>query len=151
MDWIFNNLTQSLAIIGLLLLAVEIMVLGFSTFVLFFVGVAALLSSAAMYLGILPESVANALLAIGILTTLEVVFLWKPLKKMQTKVDTTKAKGDLVGHTFVLVENVAPGLSPSYHYSGIHWKLLSDTELAAGTKVEVTDVEVGVFHIQPTK
>jgi inner membrane protein len=148
MDWIFNNLTQSLAIIGLLLLAVEIMVLGFSTFVLFFVGLAALLSSAAMYLGILPESVTTALLSIGILTTIEVVFLWKPLKKMQTRVDTTKAKGDLVGHTFVLVENVAPGLSPGYQYSGINWKLLSDTELAAGTKVEVTDVEVGVFHIQ---
>jgi membrane protein implicated in regulation of membrane protease activity len=148
MDWIIDNLVQSLAIIGLLLLAIEIMVLGFSTFVLFFVGVAALLTSAAMYLNILPESVTTALLSIGILTTLEVVFLWKPLKNMQTKVDKTKAQGDLVGHTFVLVENVAPGLSPSYHYSGINWKLLSDSQLEAGTEVEVTDVEVGVFHIK---
>ena len=148
MDWLLNNLVQSLAIIGLLLLAIEILVLGFSTFVFFFVGVALLLTSFAMLVGVLPESMTTALLSIGILTALEVVFLWKPLKNMQSKVDKSKAKGDLVGHTFVLVETVGPGLSPSYHYSGINWKLVSETELPSGTKVEVTEVEVGVFHIQ---
>lgn len=148
MEWINQNLSQTLVIVGLILLAVEILILGFTTFVLFFVGVAALLTGAAMYLHILPESLTTALLSIGILTTVEVVFLWKPLKRMQTEVDTTKAKGDLVGHSFVLTEQVSPSHNPQYHFSGINWKLVSDQELPAGTKVEVTEAEVGVFHIQ---
>ena len=151
MEWIIDNLAQSLAIVGLLLLAIEIVVLGFSTFVLFFVGVAALLTSVAMYLHILPDSLTTALLSLGVLTTLEVIFLWKPLKKMQAKVDPTKAKGDLVGHSFVLSETVSASINPGYHYSGINWKLVSESELSPGTTVEVTDVEVGVFHIQPKR
>ena len=38
MNWISNNLSESLIMAGLALLAIEVVVLGFSTFVLFFVG-----------------------------------------------------------------------------------------------------------------
>ena len=44
MDWVTANMAESLIIVGLLLLAIEIAVLGFSTFVLFFVGLAAVLT-----------------------------------------------------------------------------------------------------------
>ena len=37
MDWLSDNLASTLAVIGLLLLAIEIAVLGFATFVLLFV------------------------------------------------------------------------------------------------------------------
>ncbi|MFT5811071.1 MAG: hypothetical protein ACI9KM_001835, partial [Rubritalea sp.] len=44
MDWLSNNLAQSLIIAGLALLVIEVVVLGFSTFVLFFVGLAAVIT-----------------------------------------------------------------------------------------------------------
>jgi membrane protein implicated in regulation of membrane protease activity len=150
MDWASNNLAESLLILGILLLVIEVAVLGFSTFVLFFVGCAALLTGGLLYVGIIPDTWLAAMFSTGILTALSAILLWKPLKNMQTKVDTTKAKGDLVGHSFVLVEDVAPELTPEYHYSGIDWKLKASEHLTAGTQVEVTQADVGVFHIKAT-
>ncbi|MFQ3189406.1 MAG: hypothetical protein ACI936_000530 [Paraglaciecola sp.] len=148
MDWAINNLAESLLILGILLLVIEAAVLGFSTFVLFFVGCAAVVTAALLYIGIIPDTGLAAMFSMGLLTALSAVLLWKPLKNMQTQVDTTKAKGDLVGHSFMLVEDVAPELTPEYHYSGIGWKLKASEHLVAGTKVEVTQVDVGVFHIK---
>ena len=150
MDWAFNNLAESLLILGILLLVIEVAVLGFSTFVLFFVGCAAIVTAGLLYVGIIPDTLLAALLTTGILTAVSAVLLWKPLKNMQTKVDTTKAKGDLVGHKFVLIEDVAPELTPVYRYSGIDWKLNANEYLVAGTKVEVIEADVGVFHIKAT-
>jgi membrane protein implicated in regulation of membrane protease activity len=123
MDWAFNNLAESLLILGILLLVIEVAVLGFSTFVLFFVGCAAVVTAGLLYVGIIPDSWLSAMFSTGLLTGVSAVLLWKPLKNMQTQVDTTKVKGDLVGHSFILVEDVAPELTPEYHYSGIDWKL----------------------------
>lgn len=148
MDWAFNNLAETLLIIGIALLVIEIVVLGFSTFVLFFVGAAAVLTSGLLYLGIIPDTLLAALLCTAIITAISAGILWKPLKNMQSKVDTTKAKGDLVGHSFILVEDVAPELTPEYRYSGITWKLKSSEHIAAGTKVEVVEADVGVFYIK---
>jgi membrane protein implicated in regulation of membrane protease activity len=148
MDWAFDNLAESLLIFGILLLVIEVAVLGFSTFVLFFVGCAAVVTAVLLYVGIIPDTGLAAMFSMGLLTALSAVLLWKPLKNMQIQVDTTKAKGDLVGHSFILVEDVAPGLTPEYHYSGIGWKLKASEHLVAGTKVEVTQADVGVFHIK---
>jgi membrane protein implicated in regulation of membrane protease activity len=150
MDWAFNNLAESLLILGIFLLVIEVAVFGFSTFVLFFVGCGALLTSALLYVGIIPDTLLAAMFTTGLLTGLSAVLLWKPLKNMQNNVDTTKAKSDLVGHRFVLVEDVALELIPEYHYSGINWKLKSRENLVAGTQVEVVQVDVGVFHIKAT-
>jgi membrane protein implicated in regulation of membrane protease activity len=150
MDWAFNNLAESLLILGILLLVIEIAVLGFSTFVLFFVGCAAVITAGLLFVGIIPDTMLAAMLSTGVLTAMTAVLMWKPLKNMQAKVDTTKAKGDLVGHSFVLVEDVAPELTPEYRYSGIDWKLKASEHLVAGTKVEVIEADVGVFHIKAT-
>ena len=148
MDWAFNNLAESLLILGILLLVIEVAVLGFSTFALFFVGCGAVLTSGLLYAGIIPDTSLSAMFSMGVLTALSAVLLWKPLKNMQTKVDKTQAKGDLVGHCFLLLEDVSPELMPKYRYSGINWKLKASEYLAAGTQVEVTQADVGVFHIK---
>jgi membrane protein implicated in regulation of membrane protease activity len=148
MDWALNNLAESLLILGILLLVIEVAVLGFSTFALFFVGCAAVVTAGLLYVGIIPDTWLSAMLSTGVLTGLSAVLLWKPLKNMQTQVDKTKAQGDLVGHRFILVEDVAPELTPEYHYSGIDWKLKANEHLVAGTHVEVTQADVGVFHIK---
>ena len=148
MDWAFNNLAESLFILGIFLLVIEVAVLGFSTFVLFFVGCGAVVTAGLLYMGVIPDTGLAAMFSVGVLTALSAVMLWKPLKNMQTKVDTTKAKGDLVGHSFILLEDASPELMPEYHYSGINWKLKASEYLAAGTQVEVTQADVGVFHIK---
>ena len=148
MDWVTANMAESLIIVGLLLLAIEIAVLGFSSFVLFFVGLAAVLTGGLLYVGLIPDSMLSALLSIGVLTALSATLLWKPLKNMQKDVDTKKASSDLIGHRFVLTEEVSLTANPVYRYSGIDWKLKSNQPLNAQALVEVTDVEVGVFTVK---
>lgn len=151
MQWITNNLTESLLIVGLLLLILEIAVLGFATFILLFIGLSALITAGLFHFGFFVPSALTALLSISVLSALSAVVLWKPLKKMQANVDTTKAKSDLVGHQFILAEPVSSTENPNYRYSGIEWKLISTEALTAGTKVEVEIAEVGVFHIKAVK
>ncbi|WP_219703954.1 NfeD family protein [Marinomonas lutimaris] len=148
MDIIANNLAQSLFIVGLILLVIEVAVLGFSTFVLFFVGLAAMATGALVYVGVLPNSLLSASLSTGVMTILATLILWKPLKRMQSKVSTKKTKSEFSDHQFYLKESVSPTQSPKYHYSGVEWSLVSDEFIEAGTKVEVTEAEVGKLHIK---
>ena len=148
MDIIANNLAQSLFIVGLILLAIEVAVLGFSTFVFFFVGLAAMATGALVYVGVLPNSVLSASLSTGVMTILAALVLWKPLKRMQSKVSTKKTKSEFTDHQFFLKESVSPTQSPKYRYSGVEWSLVSEEFIEAGTKVEVTEAEVGKLHIK---
>lgn len=148
MNWMSNNLSEILIMAGLALLAIEVMVLGFSTFVLFFVGLAAVVAGGLMTFGILPESMLSALSSVGVLTALLAILLWRPLKSMQGNVERKKVTSDLVGHSFILEEAVSMTKNPAYSYSGIQWKLSSEQELSAGTLVEVTGVAVGKFIVQ---
>ena len=148
MDIIANNLAQSLFIVGLILLAIEVAVLGFSTFVFFFVGLAAMATGALVYVGVLPNSLLSASLSTGVMTILAALVLWKPLKRMQSKVSTKKTKSEFTDHQFFLKESVSPTQSPKYRYSGVEWSLVSEEFIEAGTKVEVTEAEVGKLHIK---
>jgi membrane protein implicated in regulation of membrane protease activity len=148
MDWVSNNLAESLIIVGLALLVVEVVVLGFSTFVLFFVGLATVITGGLMSTAILPDSMLAALSSIGVLTALLAILLWRPLKSMQNNVERKKVTSDLVGHSFILSEAVSMSSNPVYRYSGIDWQLSSEKELSAGTLVEVAGVAVGKFIIQ---
>ncbi|MDG0996692.1 MAG: NfeD family protein [Gammaproteobacteria bacterium] len=148
MNWISNNLSESLIMAGLALLVIEVVILGFSTFVLFFVGLAALIAGGLMAVGVVPNSMLSALSSVGVLTAILAVLLWRPLKYMQANVETKKVTSDLVGHSFILNEAVSMTKNPAYRYSGIDWNLSSEEELLAGTLVEVTTVAVGKFIVQ---
>ena len=148
MNWISNNLSESLIMAGLALLVIEVVVLGFSTFVLFFVGLAAVAAGGLMTVGVIPDSMLSALLSVGVLTALSAVILWRPLKSMQGNVESRKVTNDLVGHIFILNDAVSRTKNPVYRYSGIDWNLSSEQELSAGTLVTVTGVAVGKFIIQ---
>ena len=148
MRWVLKNSTERVLNLGTVLLAIEIVVLGFSSLVLFFVGCAAAASSGLLYVGIIPATMLAALFNTGILIALSAFWFWNPLKSMQTNVDTRKVKSDLVCHRFIIVEDVTPKLTTKYHYSGINWKLITKDNLVAGTRVEVIQVDVGKFHIK---
>ncbi|MFQ3235534.1 MAG: hypothetical protein ACI9C4_001093 [Paraglaciecola sp.] len=151
MMWLTDNLAQSLIALGLIMLAMEILIFGFATFVLFFVGLAAVISGALIYMGVVPDTMSGALLSVGLGTVLLAAVLWQPLKNLQTKVDTKKVTNDLVGHTFTLRVDISPHQQSVYHYSGIDWRLTSDQVLTAGTEVEVVEVEVGQFKVKACK
>lgn len=144
-----ENMIASMFVIGLALLVIEILVLGFSTFVLFFMGLAAIATGLLFFVGIVPESALNALLSTAILSGFFAGVLWQPLKKMQQETDDTKAQSDLIGLQFELTEELLPGKQHLHKYSGIEWQLKSSVMIPIGAKVKVTAVEVGIMHVEP--
>ena len=90
MNWISNNLSESLIMAGLALLVIEVVVLGFLNFVLFFVGLAAVVAGGLMTVGVVPDSMLSALSSVGVLTAILAMLLWRPLKSMQGNVESKK-------------------------------------------------------------
>ncbi|MFA3792855.1 NfeD family protein [Aliiglaciecola sp. SL4] len=148
MELITNNLAESLIVLGLVMLAIEIAILGFATFILFFVGVASVLAGSLMYIGMIPDTLMSATLTVGILTAVSAALLWKPLKNIQQNVDKRPAQSDLIGHRFLLQENVSITENPYYNYSGIQWQLKSAQPISAGSVVKVIKAEVGLFYVE---
>ena len=147
MEWLASNLTYVLIFLGLALLVIEVAVLGFSVMVLFFIGLGCLITGILILVGVMPSTLVSALTGVAILSVLSAVVLWKPLKKMQDEVEKTDVKGDLVGYSFVLESDISPREHGSHKYSGIEWKVKSDTPIAAGTEVEVVRTDVGEFRV----
>lgn len=149
MSWFSENLAETLLILGLILLGIEILVLGFSTFILFFVGISAVTTAGLIYSDAIPNTWLSALSALAVTTCLSALLLWKSLKNFQSKVDNTRAASDLVGYRFILVDDISSDTNAIHHYSGIAWKLRSKEPIKSGTWVEVTQADVGEFTVRP--
>lgn len=111
-------------------------------------GLACVSTAMLIFVGILPDSAMYSLIAIAVLTAVYAGILWQPLKRMQSKTEQHKADNDLIGMEFVLNVNASLDGSSTYRYSGIEWKLATATDLLKGQKVRVTNIEVGVMHIE---
>ena len=77
-------MSQWLIFFGIALLILEIAFFGFATFVLFFVGIAMLVTGGLIALGLLPEVLNIAIISVALLSIVSALVLWKPLKKMQS-------------------------------------------------------------------
>lgn len=152
MQWFAENMVETYLIIGVALLIIEIAVLGFSTFFLFFAGLGAIVTSLLIWLGVVPDDFFVSLACFAGATAVLALALWKPLAKMQSNVDTTRPQSDIIGHSFILADAVQAAIpkqqQPTYHYSGIDWHLQSEQDLAKGTKVEVVQTDVGTLWIK---
>jgi len=148
MDYITDNLAQSLIILGLLLLSIEILVLGFSTFVLFFIGVAAVITGGLISLDILDSKIVDALLTMCILSVVIAILSWKPLKAFQNRVEPSKTTNDMIGNKFILTQALVTGQQTTCSYSGIDWKVSSEDDIAIGMEVEIIDVSVGQLRVK---
>jgi inner membrane protein len=148
MAWLTDNLATLLIIIGIALLVVEVAVFGFSLFLLFFIGLACIVTGV-MMLAIIPETVTWGLAMVAILSLTFAVVLWKPLKKMQNSGGNAAVKGDFIGHSFVLDRDLAVDGHGKHRMSGVDWKIRSDVPLKAGTHVQVVKVDVGELTIAP--
>lgn len=147
MSWLADNLAETLFIIGLIILIIEVTVLSFSTIILFMIGAATIITSVTMYLGILSPNILDALLMIGIVTAVLAIVLWKPFKQLQNAKDDKAVSSDLVGFTFILAQDITPESDVKYKYSGIEWRLVSTQTIAAQTKVKVVAVNVGEWEV----
>ncbi|MBT1066043.1 NfeD family protein [Bowmanella sp. Y26] len=146
-----EHMAESLMVLGLALLAIEVLVLGFATFVLFFVGLAALATGLMMYMGILSQDMFSALASVAIFSALLALILWKPLKNLQSKGKPKQVQSDLIGYQFELPEALQPGKSMEYRYSGITWQVHSQQPIEAGQTVQVVKVAVGRLDVTPVQ
>jgi len=142
-------LEQWLFILGIGLLVIEIIFLGFATFVLFFVGLAMLIVGALMSLGVLPVGVNIAIFAVSLLSIAGAVVLWKPLKAIQSPKEATNIEVGFVGHRFQVQTDISPDLPGTYTYSGIAWTVISDTAINRLTQVKVIKADVGQLTVTP--
>jgi len=148
MDNMFTNLPHFLIGIGLLLLIIEVL-MGFTTILLLTLGIAMMLTSGLMYIGILNEAMLEAFIAIAAIDAVLTLVLWRPLKLLQKDRAPKEVKSDWIGSQFDLESDVAPGEPGTARFSGVAWSVKSTFALKKGVTVEVVKVEVGVLHVQP--
>lgn len=145
----FSNISQTLLVLGLLALIIEVLILGCSTLVLLFFGIAMLLTSGLIYIGIIDANWISTLSTLAIITLLLTIALWKPFKKLQNKPAKTDVNTDFAVITFKLEKDLLPSERYTFNYSGIQWLIKADTTIAKDVTVKVIKKEVGVFWVEP--
>lgn len=145
----FSNIPQTLLILGLLALIIEVLILGFSTFVLLFFGIAMLLTSGLIYIGIIDDNWLSTISTLAIITLLLTLILWKPFKKLQNKPAKTEVDTDFAVIKFKLEKDLLPTENYTFNYSGIQWLIKSEIIIEKGTTVKVIKKEVGILWVEP--
>ena len=152
-DYIVAHQSEFWLVLGFALLALEVMT-GFTVGVFLFAGLGAITTGGLMSFGVLPETWVAGISSTGISTGVITSLLWKPLKKLQGDHPIEKDNSsDLIGHTFVVENNIAMNKPGATKYSGISWRVEIDKDagvetIEAGQTVEVSSVEVGVFKVK---
>jgi len=145
--WIFNDMAQLLMSLGILLAIIDVVFLGFATFFLTLIGLATLTTGVLIWLGVIDEQWTSITVSIALLSATYSAALWQPLKNLQQAKSEKKVSSDLTGHQFILDCDISPTYPGTYSYSGIVWKVESSEIIAAGTRVVVTDIQVGVMTV----
>lgn len=147
MDWITNTPGQALMAFGIILLTIEVVIMGFSTFILTFLGLSAIITGTGVHFNILPSDTLSILISNALLASLFAVLLWKPLKNFQNKEPQTTIKNDLIGLEFVLTQDINNLASGMYRFSGIDWTIKSHETIATGELVVVEKADVGTLWV----
>jgi membrane protein implicated in regulation of membrane protease activity len=140
--------------LGFGLLVLEALVFGFSSGVVLFTGIGALITGGLLWGGVLPASWLYGIACFGICSGVSAALLWKPLLKFQNfDVPEKDNSSDMIGYKFRLGQDISLTQPGSTRYSGIDWRVEIDAaaesnEIAAGTRVVVTSVDAGVFRVR---
>jgi membrane protein implicated in regulation of membrane protease activity len=148
MDYIAQNLSQSLIVAGIALLIIEVAILGFATFVLFFMGCSMVITGLLMLFGILDATYITAFWSNAVVTGILAALLWQPLKRSQQSSGADKETPTTISHQFVLEHDVDSQGSTHHKYSGIKWKVKSQQPLVKGTMVKVVKADVGALWVE---
>jgi len=141
---------------GFVMLSAEVLLFGFTTIILLFGGLGALITGLLMMFGPLPETWIAGTACFGITTGIVSTLLWRPLKSMQddSRMSPQQPSSDLIGYEFVLQQAVTSRQPGTYRYSGVDWKVEIDAgtgidSLEAGRRVAVSSVDAGIFRVRP--
>lgn len=143
--------------VGFLLLIIEVVALGFSSGVLLFSALGALVTGGLIWAGLLPGTWLAGTASFGVSSAVLAVLLWKPLLRLQNyQVPEKDNSSDLVGLRFMLTETVTRDQPGTTRYSGIEWRVeihpsLGIDRIDAGTPVAVMSVDAGLFRIMPAE
>ncbi|KZN38736.1 hypothetical protein N480_13860 [Pseudoalteromonas luteoviolacea S2607] len=151
MELLSSNLPQTLIVVGLIALCVEVIVLGFATFVLFFLGLSLIISGTFMHFEVFEPTLLNALWINALITTLLAIFLWKPLKSMQEQQESKSVNSDFADLQFTLEQDLNADSQVYYQYSGIEWQVKSKSDMPKGTHVKVIEKSVGVLWVEKSE
>jgi hypothetical protein len=140
--------------LGFGLLVLEALVFGFTSGVVLFTGIGALLTGGLLWGGVLPAGWLYGVACFGLCSGMSAAVLWKALLKFQNFDVTAKDNSsDMIGYTFRLEQAISLDSPGSTRYSGIDWRVEIDAaagygEIAAGSRVAVTSVDAGVFRVR---
>lgn len=154
-DIILANQAAAWIGVGFLLLAIEALAFGFSSGVLLFGSLGAIITGALLWFGLVPDSFIAAIACFAISTAAVTALLWAPLKRLQSGAELGHDRSsDIIGHTFILSSDISRTTWGEQKYSGIKWTVkpaeeLSDDAISTGVQVKVTAVSVGVFFVKP--
>lgn len=152
-DYIVAHQPEFWLVVGFTLLALEV-ITGFTVGIFLFAGLAALVTGGLMNFGVLAETWIAGISSTGIGSGVITALLWKPLKKLQGNKSVEKDNSsDLIGHSFVLDDDIAINKPGMTSYSGVSWRVEIDPSagvdvIEAGKRVTVSSVEVGIFKVK---
>lgn len=142
--------------VGFALLSIELLVLGFATGFILFLGIAALVTGGLIWLELIPHTWLASIASFSFSSIVLSVILWKPFKNLERGRGTVEKDNtsDLIGLQFRLESGISitqPGLK---RYSGIDWHVEIDANcncdiIEAGTLVTVVSVDAGKFRVVP--
>lgn len=154
-DVILQNQAAAWIGIGFLLLAIEALAFGFTSGVLLFGSLGAIMTGALIWFGWVPDSFIASIACFALSTTAVTAALWVPLKRLQSGASLGNDRSsDIIGHRFTLSSDINRTKWGEQQYSGIKWRVkpaedLANDAISAGTPVTVTAVSVGVFFVKP--
>lgn len=155
-DALNTNLYALWFSIGFALLTLEALAFGFSSGLLLFGGIGALLTGALLWAGLLPATWTASIACFSIASTASAVSLWKVMRRRRDDAGSAPrdTSSDLIGLRFRLQDPTGVGAPGSTRYSGIRWRVEIDEtggpeRLEAGRLVEVVSVDAGVFRVRP--
>lgn len=141
---------------GFALLVLEALAFGFTSGVVLFAGIGALLTGLLLWAGLLPQGWGAGIGSFGLCSALSAALLWKPLLKLQNdkELPAHDLSSDFIGHEFRLEQAISHATPGKTRYSGIEWRVEIDESagvdrIEAGSRVAVASLDAGVFRVRP--
>ncbi|MDQ6964328.1 MAG: NfeD family protein [Mariprofundales bacterium] len=151
LELIGRYLVEFWLVTGVSLLIVELLMFSLSFGLLLFAGVGGLLTALLLFMEVIPATPLVSIVTFATITALAAVLLWRPLKRMQSMVDTEPIS-DWIGLRFRLEQAITRTQPGSISYSGVVWRVEIAAEsgleaIPAGVEVEVLSLDAGVFRV----
>lgn len=124
MQYFFEHHAHFWYLLAGLSFVIELSIMGLSGPLLFF-AIASLITGILVNMGLINDG-QTQILAVGILTAIAAIMLWKPLKKLQNSKTATDTSSDMIGIQVPASTDIT-ATNGSIRYSGINWNARLDS------------------------